>query len=127
MSRSFGNLIGPVRFGRLASLAVFGAVCALFASGQTEDSNSEAAATVPPPYSLFQYSTLTGSGNAINATWVPALNSKGQTSYYDVTLLFDVDAEGNLTLAPGYPQVVHSPKLTVSSFKAGKYLGPGNV
>lgn len=103
---------------RAVRLAVFvlasAAACAVVAHAQT------------PPYALFQYSTLTGSGNTVVATWVPVVTAKG-TIYKDITLLFDVDSAGNLTLAPGYPEVVASPALTVSSFKAGKYVGPSTI
>lgn len=82
-----------------------------------------AAQAQTPPYALFQYSTLTASGNAITATWVPIVTANG-TVYKNVTFLFDVDASGDLTLAAGYPQVVPSPVVVVSSFKAGNYVGP---
>jgi hypothetical protein len=85
-----------------------------------------AARAQTPPYSLFEYSTLTGSGDKVTATWVPVVTSKG-TVFKDIALLFEVDSSGNLTLAPGYPQVVPSPAPVVSSFKAGKYAGPASV
>lgn len=76
------------------------------------------------PNSMFQYSSLTGSGNTIIATRVPVVTSTGAMIYKDVTLLFAVSAVGNLTLTAGYPKVVASPGLLVSAFKAGKYVGP---
>jgi len=79
-----------------------------------------------PPYALFQYSTITGSGNTITATQLPVVIASG-TIYQNVTLLFDVDAEGNLTLAPGYPQVVKSPRPIMSNFLAGTYVGPPTI
>ena len=79
-----------------------------------------------PPYALFQYSTLTGTGNTITATWVPVVTSSG-IIYKDITLLFDVSAAGVLTLAPDYPQEVPSPSNLVSSFMAGNYAGPSTI
>ena len=79
--------------------------------------------TATPPYSLFEYSTLTGSGNTITASWVPIVTATGTTIYKDITLQFDVDSAGNLTLAPGFPQVTPSPALNVANFQAGKYVG----
>jgi hypothetical protein len=78
-----------------------------------------------PPYALFQYSTLTGTGNTINATWLPVVTSSG-TIYLDMTLLFDVDSTGKVTVAPGYPKSVPSPMPIVSHFKAGTYVGPAD-
>ena len=78
-----------------------------------------------PPYSLFQNSTLTGSGNTVTATQLPVITTSG-TKYFNVTLLFDVAADGTLTLAPGYPQIVPSPMTIVSNFLAGNYFGPSN-
>jgi len=79
------------------------------------------------PYSLFQFATLTGSGNTITATRVPVVTAAGATLYKDVTIQFEVDSDGNLRLAPDNPQVLDAPALVVSSFRAGSYVGPGSV
>jgi hypothetical protein len=100
--------------------------CAVCAYAQVEDDISPEATTPPPPYALFQYSTLTGSGNSITAGWIPIVTAKG-TIYKNLTLLFNVDSSGNLTLATGYPHVIPSPPPVVYSFKAGKYIGPPTV
>ena len=103
------------RSARVAAFPVAAAAaCAIAACAQT------------PPYSLFEYSTLTASGDSVTATWVPVITSKG-TIFKNITLLFEVDSSGNLMLAPGYPQVVPSPAPIVSAFKAGKYAGPASV
>lgn len=73
-----------------------------------------------------QYPNLTGSGNTITAEWVPVVTATG-TEYKNVTLLFDVDASGNLTLASGYPLVVPSPTPLVYAFQAGTYVGPSTI
>ena len=65
----------------------------------------------------------TGSGNTITAVRVPIVTSTG-TIYKNITLLFNVDSSGNLTLASGYPKFVVSAPSITSSFKAGPYVGP---
>jgi hypothetical protein len=80
-----------------------------------------------PPYALFQYSSLTGSGNTINATEVPVVTSSGQTIYVNLDLQFNVDSVGNLTLTPGYPKFTPAPILLTDSFMAGKYVGPSTI
>jgi hypothetical protein len=76
------------------------------------------------PAPLFQNATLTGSGNTITATRVPVVVSPTLTIYVDLTLQFNSDSNGNLTLASGFPQIVQSPALLTSNFVAGTYLGP---
>jgi hypothetical protein len=71
----------------------------------------------------MQYSTLTGSGNNITAVRVPIVTSTG-TIYKNMTLLFNVDSSGNLTIASGYPKFVIPPTPSISGFKAGPYVGP---
>jgi hypothetical protein len=87
---------------------------------------SVAAHAQTQPYAVFQNSTLTGSGNTINATFLPVVLSTG-TIYENVTIQFDVDALGNLTIAPGFPQVVASPITITSKFKPGTYVGPSTT
>jgi hypothetical protein len=100
---------------RQLTLVVFSAAaCAVVAHAQT------------PPYALFQYSTLTGSGNTFTATWVPVVTASG-TVYKNITFLFDVSSTGVLTIAPGYPEIVPSPTPLISSFQAGKYVGPSTI
>ncbi|MGH9614526.1 MAG: hypothetical protein ACRD4P_15750 [Bryobacteraceae bacterium] len=98
----------------------------LVAHAQIQDF-AEAETTSPPPYALFQYSTLTGSGNTVTATWVPVVTATGSTIYKNMTLQFNVDLAGNLTIASGYPKVVPAPPPIVSSFRAGRYVGPSTV
>jgi hypothetical protein len=80
-----------------------------------------------PPYAEFQYASLTGSGNMITATQVPVVLAGGVTVYENITLQFNSDANGNLTLAPGFPQVIPAPTLLTGGFKAGHYSGPSTV
>jgi hypothetical protein len=80
-----------------------------------------------PPYALFQYASLTGSGNTITATQVPVVTATGVTVYENLTLQFNVDANGNLTISPGYPQAIPAPTILTTGFKAGTYAGPSTV
>jgi hypothetical protein len=77
-----------------------------------------------PPYALFQYASLTASGNTITATQVPVVTAPGVTVYENLTLQFSVDGNGNLTLSPGYPQAIPAPTILTSGFKTGTYGGP---
>ncbi len=105
---------------RITWLSLFGtvlsAVLPVVAHAQTD---SKATA-------LFQYASLSGIDKTITATRVP-VTTAGRTTYKDVTLQFDVDADGNLTLSVGYPTIVSSPEVQVSSFRAGTYAGPKNI
>jgi hypothetical protein len=84
------------------------------------------AQTPQPPYALFEYSTVTGSGNTITATNIPVVIGTGPTIYVNLVTQFDVDSSGNLTVSYGFPQVFPAPTpLLVSSFIAGKYVGNG--
>jgi hypothetical protein len=115
---------------RLAALGIVFATWLGMAQAQTDPPDSyfqdSTSAASSDANAAFQYSSLTGSGNTITATWVPVLTSKG-TIYKNITLLFQLDSAGNLTIAPGYPKVAGAPAITVSAFKAGKYVAPTNV
>ena len=86
-----------------------------------------AAQTQQPPYALLQQATLTGSGNTITATQIPVVTASGVVVYVNAAIQFNVDANGNLTVAPGFPQMTAAPSTIVSNFKAGRYVGPSNV
>ncbi len=76
---------------RAASLAIAGIALMGLAEART------------PPSALFQNATLTGSANTITATRVPVAISSTLTIYVDIAKQFTADANGNLTLAAGYP------------------------
>lgn len=140
LTLSQGALVSG-RLARLATLILFLTVQgAVEARAQAQNVTAPAAAengakagdaNVKPanttPQAEFQYSALTGSGNTMLATRVPAVTSTGVTLYWDVTLLFDVDSNGNLTLASGYPLIVSSPILKTAGFAPGNYAGPSNI
>jgi hypothetical protein len=110
---------------RTALVTAVLAACPAAVHAQSEDALAEQ--SVPaPPYALFQNSTITSSGNSITAVRVPVVLA-GKTIYENVTLTFEADASGNLTLMPGYPKVIPSPIVMTAGFKAGRYVGPSNV
>jgi len=132
MSRSRTQLNRGWRGTRPARLivlvAAFTAATAAVAPAQTKDASPQPSTPADvTPQAEFQYSALSGSGNTILATRVPAVTSTGKTLYWDVTLLFDVDSNGNLTLDPAYPQIVPSPNLITAGFQAGNYAGPSTI
>ena len=88
---------------------------------------SPAQPTPPPsPGPQLQYAAVTGSGNILTVTRVPVVTTAGSTVFQDVTIQFDFDPLGNLTLSNGFPMVNSSPNFPVSSFQPGKYSGPSN-
>lgn len=85
------------------------------------------AQTKGTPYALFQYANLVGSGSTLTASRIPVVVAAGNTIFKNITIQFDVDPDGNLTLSPDNPQISDAPPLQVSSFKAGSYIGPGSI
>lgn len=77
--------------------------------------------------SYFQYATLVGSTDTITARRVPVATEAGTTVYRDVTIKFNVDADGNLSLTPEYPQFTETLPLMPGSFLSGNYAGPGTL
>src|ERR1700757_2832073 len=102
---------GRNRTGFALSALVAIAACAMYPRALAQQAPQ-------PPYALFEQSTLTGSGNTIAATWLPIVTATGTTIYKNLTLQFNVDAAGNLTVAAGYPHTVPAPLVQVSSFRA---------
>jgi hypothetical protein len=112
------------RFARLAVIALMSATVWLgFGRAQATDF-AALASTASVPYSLFQYGTLTGSSNTLTATFVPVVTTTG-TSYWNITLDFNVSSSGELTVAS--LQQTPAPPGIVSSFRAGTYCALPNV
>jgi hypothetical protein len=97
------------------------------AQTQEPDWENSTPLTAITPFALFQFSTLSGSGNTITATEVPVVTSSGTTIYKQVTAQFQVDSAGNLVLTPGFPKVVNAPIPPFAAFKAGTFVGPGTL
>jgi hypothetical protein len=106
--------------------ARFTVIAAILIAAQAFTLNAQEAAALNPPYAQFTNSTLTSSVNTIVASWVPVVTAT-KTTYQNVTIVFNVDASGNLTIAPGYPQIVPAPSVIVSNFESGNYVGPSSV
>ncbi len=110
---------------RCATFAmILTSAAAAVSHAQAQDAQPQTTPT--PPYVLFQDSTLTGSGSTVTASRLAVVLATG-TIYEDVTMQFDVDAQGNLTVAPGYPQIVPSATPIVTHFRAGTYVGPSTI
>jgi hypothetical protein len=112
----------------LALLAVAATAIAVSAalSGVHAQDDQARPETTPTSYAEFQYATITGTTNTINATMVPIVTPTG-TVYKNLTLEVEVAANGTVTVVPGSPTIVAAPSVVVSAFKAGNYVGPSTV
>lgn len=75
------------------------------------------------PHAIFENSTLSGSGNAVNVTQLPVVKSDGTIVYLDLVVQFDVAGDGTPTVSAGFPQIVPSPQTIADRFRAGTYAG----
>jgi len=123
MTLPSAKLVSRRFYVRLALLALGAlALCASSASAQTTEKAKPATTTTVTPYALFQDGGLTSATNTVDATRVPAVDSSGNLHYWDVSLIFDTDSSGDVTLAPGYPKITLSANPLSSNFKAGTYV-----
>lgn len=83
------------------------------------NTNLAAAATTPNAY--FESAVITGSGNYINVSRVPVVDSTGKVTYKDINIEFEVNNAGVLNMAAFSPTITASPALITSGFKAGYY------
>src|SRR5947207_224169 len=93
---AFCYSLSSLRRARLTTFVIVSAASVLVARAQNPQ----------PPYALFQQGSLVGSGNTITATQIPVVTAQGITVYVNATIQFNVDANGNLTISPGFPQVI---------------------
>jgi len=105
------------------AIAISAAFSGVHAQIQDDEARPE---TTPTYYAEFQYATLTGTTNTINATMVPLVTSTG-TVYKDVTFQVTVAANGTIAIVSGSPTAVASPTVNAAGFKAGTYIGPSNM
>ena len=82
------------------------------------------AQTVNPPFATFQYSSVSGSNNTITVNRVPVTTAAKSVVYKDITIQFDTDPDGNLSISSGFPLFSDSPSVLVYSFRPGRYVGP---
>jgi hypothetical protein len=69
----------------------------------------------------LQSAGIGGAGDTITVTRVPVRDASGDIKYKIITIRFRVDANGNPTLAPGFPKVKAAPALIPYTFIAGTY------
>jgi len=84
--------------------------------------------TNPEPLNAqFQYATVTGTTNTINATYVPLTTASGNLAYENLTIPFTAsqDSEGRFHVTAGTVIAVPSPLPQTAGFVAGNYVGPG--
>ena len=69
----------------------------------------------------LQSAGIGGAGDTITVTRVPVRDANGTIKYKIITIRFRVDANGNPTLAPGFPKVKAAPPLIPYTFISGTY------
>jgi hypothetical protein len=75
------------------------------------------------PALFMQSATIKGAANALTLRRVPAQDADGKITYKDISMRFDVDAFGNVTLNTDSVKITPSPTLKVGEFKQGTYNG----
>ena len=75
------------------------------------------------PAIFMQSATINGAADAVTLTRVPVRKADGAIIYKDISLFFDVDSLGNVTLPPALVQITPSPAINVGAFKPGTYNG----
>lgn len=75
------------------------------------------------PRAFFQWGTANGVENRLSISRVPVTDGRGGVKYYDVSLVFNVDNTGRLTLNTGASRITASPNVAVGAFRPGKYYG----
>jgi hypothetical protein len=75
----------------------------------------------------LQYSTITGTTNTINATYVPLTTASGTLAYENLTIPLSVtqNSQGAIQVEAGPVAAVPSPLPQTNGFIAGNYVGPG--
>jgi hypothetical protein len=75
------------------------------------------------PRIFLESSVIKGAGGIVKIRRVPIQDSTGAIKYRDISLSFDVNNAGEISLSPGSPQITPSPRLKVGEFKQGVYVG----
>jgi hypothetical protein len=75
------------------------------------------------PTIYMQSATINSAGDAVTLTRVPVMNAAGTILYKDISMLFDVDNLGNVTLPSALVRITTSPTINVGAFKPGTYNG----
>jgi hypothetical protein len=103
------------------AIVVSAALSRVHAQMQDDEARPEVAALTS--YAEFQYATLTGTTNTINASLVPIVTPSG-TVYKEITFQVNVSSSGAVTIVSGSPTSVNSSTTQAAGFKAGTYIGP---
>jgi hypothetical protein len=75
------------------------------------------------PALFMQSATIKGAANALTLRRVPVQDADGKITYKDISMRFDVDAFGNVTLNTDSVKITPSPTLKVGEFKQRTYNG----
>jgi hypothetical protein len=108
----------------IAAIATSATLSRVHAQNQEDEAALATAALTT--YAEFQYATLTGTTNTINASMVPIVTSKG-TVYKDLTFQVTVSATGVVAIVAGSPTAVASSITQSAGFKAGTYIAPSSM
>jgi hypothetical protein len=81
------------------------------------------AALAATPTIFMESAAISGAGDALKLARVPVQKADGTVIYKDISMLFDVDNSGNVTLQPAFVRITASPTLVVGAFKPGTYNG----
>src|SRR5947209_19463219 len=99
MALNYGNFVLVSRFVRALTVG-FGllAACDVRVLAQQEVLSLETseASTVGQPFASFQFATVTGSTNTLNAAFLPVVNASGATVLENVTVQFGFNSSGQL-------------------------------
>ncbi|WP_411728103.1 hypothetical protein [Methyloglobulus sp.] len=71
----------------------------------------------------MQQATINGAADAVTLTRVPVMKADGIIIYKDISMFFNVDSAGNVTLPSALVQITPSPTINVGAFKPGTYNG----
>jgi hypothetical protein len=79
------------------------------------------------PSVALQYASVVSAGSTITISRAPVTTSTGVIVYKDITLQLAVGANGQITVASGYPKYAASPNMVVAGFKTGTYVSSAAV
>src|SRR5581483_8045118 len=99
----------------IATVAITVSAALNIVRAQSDHDEAQPETTTPTTYAEFQYATLTGTNNTINATMVPVV-TPGGTVYKNLTFQVIVATNGVITIVPGSPTVVASAITAAAGF-----------
>lgn len=75
------------------------------------------------PAIFMQSATINGAADTVTLTRIPVRKANGSIIYKDISMVFDVDSVGNVSLDTTSVKITASPTLNVGAFKPGTYNG----